>query len=247
MQQAATLQAGLCEDGGSLQVSTQQAAPLHHAGFAFRAYANNISLFASIGAFAGASAVLHRLCPDGLPARFAVSVIRTIHAVRERIDDTTAARCLPPSVSSANQCLQFYSSTEEGRRAAVRLQKTLSMAAAEKVTYTLLQTSSPVDAAIFFACTAPYASAWLSDPFLARPMTDEAHGAACKLRLNQPISSLTTCLCGHDLQNDPWHILSHKGGGGAGRRHDEIVDRLRRCAQGWRSGLGRTPSRLLAG
>ena len=83
-----------------------------------------------------------------------------------------------------------------------------------------------MDAARFFACTAPYASAWLSDPFLARPMTDEAHGAACKLRLNQPISSLRTCHCGHDLQNDPWHVLSHKGGGEAGRRHDEIVDRL---------------------
>ena len=57
-------------------------------------------------------------------------------------------------------------------------------------------------------------------------MTDEAHGAACKLRLNQSMSSLTSCYCGHDLQNDPWHVLSHKGGGEAGRRHDEIVDRL---------------------
>ena len=226
VQHAATLQAGLDEDEGSSQVSSQQAAPLRHAGFAFRAYADNISLFAAVGAFAGAAVVLHRLCPDGLPQRIAISVIRTIHAVRERIDDRTAARCLPPSTSSADQCLHFYAVTEQGKQAAFRLQKTLSMAAAEKVTATLLQASSPVDAARFFACAAPYASAWLSDPFLARPMTDEAHGAACKLRLNQPISSLTTCLCGHDLQNDPWHILSHKGGGEAGRRHDEIVDRL---------------------
>jgi hypothetical protein len=57
-------------------------------------------------------------------------------------------------------------------------------------------------------------------------MRDEAHGAACKLRLNQPISNLTTCHCGESLELDPWHILSHKGGGEAGRRHDEIVDRL---------------------
>ena len=66
----------------------------------------------------------------------------------------------------------------------------------------------------------------MTDPFLARPMRDEAHGAACKLRLNQPISNLTTCYCGESLERDPWHILSHKGGGEAGRRHDEIVDRL---------------------
>src|SRR4051812_36357593 len=59
--------------------------------------------------------------------------------------------------------------------------------------------ASPTAAARFFACTASYASAWLSDPFLARPMRDEAHGAACKLRLNQPISSLTTCHCGESL------------------------------------------------
>ena len=99
-------------------------------------------------------------------------------------------------------------------------------AAAQKITAALLDTASPTEAARFFACTASYASAWLSDPFLARPMRDEAHGAACKLRLNQPISSLTTCFCGQSLELDPWHILSHKGGGEAGRRHDEIVDRL---------------------
>ena len=57
-------------------------------------------------------------------------------------------------------------------------------------------------------------------------MRDEAHGAACKLRLNLPISNLATCYCGQSLEHDPWHILSHKGGGEAGRRHDEIVDRL---------------------
>ena len=104
----------------------------------------------------------------------------------ERIDEATAARCLPPVDSTADQCLHFYAVTEEGKRASVRLQKTLSIAAAEKVSATKLEASVPVEAARFFACTAPYASAWLSDPFLARPMTDEAHGAACKLRLNQP-------------------------------------------------------------
>ena len=209
------------------QVSDQQAAPLRHGGFAFRAYADNIALFASIGAaFAGASVVLHRLCPRGLPQRFALSVVHTVQAIRERIDEATADRCLPPVDSTADQCLHFYAVTEEGRQVSVRLQKTLSIAAAEKVSATKLETSMPVEAARLFACTAAYASAWLSDPFLARPMTDEAHGAACKLRLNQPMSSLATCYCGHDLQNDPWHVLSHKGGGEAGRRHDEIVDRL---------------------
>ena len=194
-------------------MSDQQAAPLRHGGFAFRAYADNIALFASIGAFAGASDVLHRLCPRGLPQRYALSIIRTVQAIRERIDEATATQCLPPVESTADQCLLFYAATEEGKKVSVRLQKTLSIAAAEKVSVTKLQSSLPVEAARFFACTAPYASAWLSDPFLARPMTDEAHGAACKLRLNQPMSSLTSCYCGHDLQNGPWHVLSHKGGG----------------------------------
>ena len=184
-----------------------------------------------------------------------LSVVRTVQSVRERVDEETAARFLSPVESSASECLLFYAVSDEGKKAAVRLQKTLSMAAAEKVTATLLQASAPVDAARFFACTAAYASAWLSDPFLARPMTDEAHGAACKLRLNQPISSITTCVCGQDLQNDPWHVLSHKGGGEAGRRHDEIVDRLvdaiHRAGRGLnlaktfgKTGEGQTSSRL---
>jgi hypothetical protein len=166
------------------------------------------------------------LCPDGLPPRFSTSVVRTLAALRERIDDEVAARCLPPPASTPNECLQFFAVSDQGRRAAVKLQKTLSESAAKKVTTALLASSSPTAAARFFACTASYASAWLSDPFLARPMRDEAHGAACKMRLNQPISNLTICYCGQSLEHDPWHILSHKGGGEAGRRHDEIVDRL---------------------
>ena len=103
------------------------------------------------------------------------------------MDEKTAAEFLPPSEASATQCMHFYAVSVEGKKAAIRLQKTLSMAAADKVTATLLREAPPVDAARFFACSAPYASAWLSDPFLARPMSDEAHGAACKLRLNQGI------------------------------------------------------------
>ena len=207
-------------------MATQQAAPLRHAGFAFKSYSNNIALFASLGAFANAAPDLHRLCSGGLPPRFSRSIIRTLTLVREKIDDETAARCLPVSSSSANEGLHFFAETEQGKQAAVKLQKTLSAAAAQKITAALLDVASPTSAARFFACTAPYASAWFSDPFLGRPMRDEAHGAACKLRLNQPISSLTTCHCGASLELDPWHILSHKGGGEAGRRHDEIVDRL---------------------
>ena len=164
--------------------------------------------------------------PQWTAPRFSASIARTLALVREKIDDETAARFLPPLPWTANGCLHFYAVSDQGKRAAIKLQKNLSVAAAQKVSAALLDTASPIAAARFFACTAPYASAWLSDPFLARPMRDEAHGAACKLRLNQPISSLTTCYCGESLELDPWHVLSHKGGGEAGSRHDEIVDRL---------------------
>jgi hypothetical protein len=66
VQTAARLQAGL-PDGGGEAAATQQAAPLRHAGFAFKSYNNNIALFASLGAFANAAPDLHRLCPEGLP------------------------------------------------------------------------------------------------------------------------------------------------------------------------------------
>ena len=226
VQTAARVQAGLTDGDDIPAVSIQQAAPLRHAGFAFKAYSGNIALFASLGAFANAASHLHRLCPDGLPPRFSTSLTHTLTLVRERIDEETAARVLPMPSSNANECLHFFAVSEQGKHAAIKLQKTLSVAAAQKITVALLDTASPTVAARFFACTASYASAWLSDPFLARPMRDEAHGAACKLRLNQPISSLSTCYCGESLELDPWHILSHKGGGEAGRRHDEIVDRL---------------------
>jgi len=223
---AARAQAGLPVDGDFRGITAQQAAPLRHAGFAFKAYTDNVALFASLGAFANAAPHLRRLCPEGLPHRFLTSLLGTIALVRERIDTETAARLLPPSTANAIDVLLFYTDTEAGKQAAVKLQKTLSVAAANKITDALLDTASPTDAARFFACSAPFASAWLSDPFLAHPMRDEAHGAACKLRLNQPISGVTTCVCGVSLEGDPWHILSHKGGGEAGRRHDEIVNRL---------------------
>src|SRR6185437_15016032 len=42
---------------------------------------------------------------------------------------------------------------------------------------------------------------------------------------------LTQCHCGASLVNDPWHVLSHKGGPEAMRRHDEIVNKLRDAIQ----------------
>ncbi len=130
VQTAARLQAGLADDDDSAAVSTQQAAPLRHAGFAFKAYTDNIALFASLGAFANAATHLNRVCPQGLPPRFSTSLTRTLAAVRERIDDETAARFLPAPVSNANDCLHFFAVSEQGKQAAVRLQKTLSVAAA---------------------------------------------------------------------------------------------------------------------
>ena len=67
VQTAARLQAGLSESEVSSALSTQQAAPLRHAGFAFKAYNGNVALFASLGAVANAAPHLHRLCPNGLP------------------------------------------------------------------------------------------------------------------------------------------------------------------------------------
>jgi hypothetical protein len=85
VQTAAHLQAGLADGVDSTAVSIQQAAPLKHAGFAFKAYSGNIALFASLGAFANAASHLHRLCPDGLPPRFSTSLTRTLTLVRERV------------------------------------------------------------------------------------------------------------------------------------------------------------------
>jgi hypothetical protein len=226
---AARLQAGLPDDSSA--IAAQQAAPLRHSGFAFKEYTDNVTLFASLGAIANAAPHLCRLCPEGLPPRFRASLQGTLALVREKVDTETAARCLPPSSLSANELLRFYTDTDAGKQAAIKLQKTLSAAAAQKITDSLLETASPTEAARFFACSAPFASCWLSDPFIAQPMRDEAHGAACKLRLNQPISGVSTCFCGESLQFDPWHVLSHKGGGEAGRRHDEIVNRLVEAVQ----------------
>ena len=142
--------------------------------------------------------------------------------MRERIYGTTV---LPPRAADAMELLQFYQ-TEQGKAAAFKLQRTLTRSADDLQATINLRRSSLIDKARYYACTAPYASSWLSDPFLAQPMNSEAHGAACKLRLNQPITHLTECFCGADLVNDPWHVLSHKGGAEAIRRHDDIVDKL---------------------
>jgi hypothetical protein len=88
-------------------VSAQQEAPLRHGGFAFRAYAD-VALYASIGAFANAASHLRRVCPRGLPPRFADSVVRSIALIRERIDEETAIRLLPPSLATADECLIFF-------------------------------------------------------------------------------------------------------------------------------------------
>ena len=91
---AALHQAGLDGKEDLPTLSAQQAAPLRHAGFAFKAYNDNIALFASIGAFANAAPHLRRVCPSGLPPRFAESVERTLALVRQRIDE---ARQTPPT------------------------------------------------------------------------------------------------------------------------------------------------------
>ena len=57
VQSAARLQAGLADGEDSSAVSIQQAAPLRHAGFAFKAHSGNIALFASVGAFANAARI----------------------------------------------------------------------------------------------------------------------------------------------------------------------------------------------
>jgi hypothetical protein len=224
VKEAARRQAGLQDQLESAAVSTQQATPLRHAGFAFRKYNDSLCFFAFVGACAGAAPHIQRLCPEGLPPTFAAALQRALPIVRERIDGATAETFLPP-VSNANQSLLFYQ-TEPGKSAAIKLQRTLTRAADDFQANITLRRSSPMDRARYFACTAPYASSWLSDPFLAQPMNSEAHGAACKLRLNQPITHLTECFCGADMTNDPWHVLSHKGGAEAIRRHDEIVDKL---------------------
>ena len=90
VQTAARLQAGLPDEDDT--VATQQAAPLRHAGFAFKSYSNNIALFASLGAFANAAPDLHRLCSGGLPPRFSRSIIRTLTLVREKIDGPLSTR-----------------------------------------------------------------------------------------------------------------------------------------------------------
>ena len=161
---------------------------------------------------------------------FERAVTRALHLVRERIDVVTAAVYLPPLDATPDEAFRYYL-TEEGMIKSYKLQRTLTRAADDLKTQMLLQTSTTAARARYFACTSTYASSWLSDPFLAQPMSPEAHGAACKLRLNQPLNALTHCHCGASLEGDPWHVLSHKGGPEAMRRHDEIVNRLAEAIQ----------------
>ena len=218
--EAAQAQAGLPTN--SLSPSTsQQSAPLRNAGFAFRTYTNNIAIFSSLGAFSQAAPHIRRLCPHGLPPVFAASVQATVRLARERVGPD-ALPSLPPN-DLPDDALLFYSSS-----AFPKLQRLLSVSAANREADLTLQSSSPAEAARYFANSAPCASSWLADPFSVDPMPDEVHAAACKLRRNQPLSptSPATCYCGADLSHDPWHVLSHKGGPEATRRHDACVDVL---------------------
>ena len=216
---AAQAQAGLPPDPTA--ATSQQSAPLRNAGFAFRTYHNDISLFSSLGAFSQAAPHILRICPQGLPPTFAASIQTTLQLVRERVGPD-ALSSLPPD-NLPDTALHFYSTTTF-----TKLQRLLSSSAANRAAALSLQTSSPAEAARYFASSSPCASSWLADPFSVDPMPDEVHAAACKLRRNQPLcpTAPTTCYCGTDLSNDPWHVLSHKGGPEALRRHDACVNVL---------------------
>jgi len=216
---AAQAQAGLPPDPTA--TTSQQSAPLRNAGFAFRTYHNDISLFSSLGAFSQAAPHILRICPQGLPPTFAASIQTTLQLVRERVGPD-ALSSLPPD-NLPDTALHFYSTTTF-----TKLQRLLSSSAANRAAALSLQTSSPAEAARYFASSSPCASSWLADPFSVDPMPDEVHAAACKLRRNQPLcpTAPTTCYCGTDLSNDPWHVLSHKGGPEALRRHDACVNVL---------------------
>lgn len=82
VQTSARLQAGLTDDDGESAVSTQQAAPLRHAGSAFKSYHDNIALFASIGAFANA-APIYIACAQKGSARYSISLTPTLTLVRK--------------------------------------------------------------------------------------------------------------------------------------------------------------------
>ena len=67
VQTAAQQQAGTGDENPDPALIAQQAAPLRHAGFAFRTYNGNVALYASLGAFANAAPHLLRVCQSGLP------------------------------------------------------------------------------------------------------------------------------------------------------------------------------------
>lgn len=104
------------------EISRQQAIPLKQGGFAFKKYTDNVSLFASIGAVAASSAHIDRVCLEGLPPVFAQSIHDTIQLVRQRIDEDTAGKYLPPPDLQPNQIAKWYA-MDERRSLSAGLQK----------------------------------------------------------------------------------------------------------------------------
>ena len=206
----------------------QQAAPIRHAGFAYRSYSNAIAPAAALGSFAMSALHISRVCPNGLPPAFGQSVANTVALIRPTLDPDLADCLLPPlATSDANGCFDFYRS-DIGRQAAVKLQGEITRNADLYDLGEVLADSSPLDGARLLACTAPYASSWLCDPFPESPMSDAAHAAASRMRTGQALSSNqpTTCHCGADLTLDPWHVLAHKGSFWSNHRHNEVRDAI---------------------
>ena len=210
--------------GGTAQLE----APMRNGGFAYRRYTGSISLYGSFAAFAAAAHHIRRVCPYGLPPRFATSVVHTNTALHGLVDEETV-QLLPLAGSNADTCLDWFCS-DEGAGGAVKLQRTLTHSADDASFERGLAQASPLDRARLLAVTAPYASSWLCDPAL---MDDDAHAAACRLRRGQPLSDLypRSCHCGADLQNDPWHVISHAGGHLRVSRHDTIRDLIAEWAK----------------
>ena len=216
-------------DGVSPSCRSTLSSPLRFAGFAFRSYTDHIAPFAFWGAFAQAAPHLLRYLNGDLPPRFAASVTSTLTFLIPKVHPDVASRHLPPPGSDANFCLAFYgSNTVESLDRSADLQRILSRSS-QRLDFTeLLRGSAPGVKARLLACSAPYASSWLSDPLSEGLLSSHAYSAAGKLRLGLPLSPSTppTCHCGADLRLDPWHVLVHKGRAQSIRRHDSIVKSL---------------------
>jgi hypothetical protein len=219
------LSTGKTNSAGNSATNMQNAAAVKHAGFAYRTYCDKLSPISFLSALAQAAPHILRVTRDHLGPAFEDAVINTLTTVRSLVDTKTADEKLPPlEPGGALSCLKFYC-TEEGKSAAVRLQNALTKSADHITSNHQLAQSSPFDAARLLAAEAKYASCWLTDPFTEHVMPSEVHAAARKLRLNLPLSDHTPsrCFCGIDMTNDPWHVLSHKGGPQAIYRHDQVV------------------------